>query len=93
MYCSVCETGVLTSHTHTATLDFLDRLGNDLGLETQQTLFFQYKMNALDFSDHGMWRAYSLPEQLQIFSKLALAYLRKDSLVSGGVVLFLVFRH
>ena len=50
-------------------------------------------MNALDFSDHGMWRAYSLPEQLQIFSKLALAYLRKDSPVSGGVVLFLVFRH
>jgi hypothetical protein len=89
----VCKTGVLTSHTHTATLDFLDRLGNDLDLETQQTLFFQYKMNALDFSDHGMWRAYSLPEQLQIFSKLALAYLRKDSPVSGGVVLFLVFRH
>jgi hypothetical protein len=41
-----------------------------------------------------VWRAYSLPEQLQIFSKLALAYLRKDSPVSGGgVVLSSVFRH
>jgi hypothetical protein len=71
---------------YAATLDFIDRLGQSLALSSRQALYFQYRSNPLHQEHQGVWRIYTLPEQLKIFSKLVLAFHRRDMGDAGFTV-------
>jgi hypothetical protein len=86
LYASFAFSSLHSPTAPAATLDFIDRMGRNLNLSTLQALFFQHKGAPLDCEHQGNWRIYTLPEQLQIFSKLVLAYQRRDT----GVLLLSV---
>lgn len=64
-----------------SSIELFSRVGICLGLKAAPPFFFRYNANPVTSTEPCAWEAYTLSEQLAIFSKLVLSYRRRNAQV------------